>query len=146
MDKWLEGLLKNLSIISQASRGWGLTKIAQHQCMTEQEVLSILKPVNYSASVFKSPKTREIGRYIFIYMQESGGRAPTIREIGRAVGGVRSQEPMSPSNVFDHLRKLEKANIISTAGVGRSRSIRIMQSYYHVPELPESLKEQHGES
>lgn len=92
--------------------------------------------------LFKNPKTREIGRYIFGYMNLFKGRAPTIREIGRAVGGVRSKNPMSPSNVMTHLKLLEEAGIIKTHGIGRSRSISIINAGYQVPVLPSSLIDQ----
>ena len=92
-----------------------------------------------------NPKTREVGRYIYTYMRDHGGMAPTIREIGKAVTGSWSDKPASPSIVWSHLRVLEDVGIIRTHHLGRSRGISIVGSYFSVPNIPEALIEDYKE-
>jgi hypothetical protein len=85
-------------------------------------------------------KAKEVGRFIFRYMEEHDGRPPTTRDISGAVTGAWTDTPMSLSMVKYNLKVLAKAGIIEEINDGEPRNIRIVGAVYIAPTLPVQLR------
>lgn len=83
--------------------------------------------------------TKLIYLYIREFMKGSGGRPPTIRDIGK---GVRPERPLSTSLVCHHLNYLEELGCIERVPIRDTgkRVIQLPGAAYEAPPILESLK------
>ena len=74
-------------------------------------------------------RQRAMLAYIIAYKAATQGESPTMREIGRALGGL------STSNVKYNLARLAKLGCVELARDGRARAIRIPGAKWVAPQM-----------
>lgn len=74
-------------------------------------------------------------KFVYTYMRNSGGRAPTVRDICRGTGIA------STNTVSVHLRELADGGDLVLGSFKEPRGITIPGSEFIVPDLPEWVSE-----